>query len=224
MYDDGDNHVINSLQMRLRRLQRVQQGTSDLSVATSSPAMSSRQSSATAADDALQPLEAKRNSSEALSPSEDISGSAGAGVAGGAGAVEDQSSSPQRKMTKSEPSPAHASATPSKLNSSGTLDPAAAEAIRAEREQRALNITLESALLVTFRREAATELIHFIGEDNADEGQLLNCNNFSEVVCNRLSDTGDILNAVSYLTGCYKRIMAKESAASSENLRLELVK
>jgi ubiquitin conjugation factor E4 B len=44
---------------------------------------------------------------------------------------------------------------------------------------------------------------------------LLNPGNVSEIICNRLMDNGsDILTAVSYLSGCYKRILQRESSAS----------
>lgn len=111
--------------------------------------------------------------------------------------------SPKKKMQKSE-------ASPTKF---GTP---------ASQEARMLNIGLENALQVTLRLEVADGSTYYLG-DLVTSGEMLSSSNLSEVICARLTSRGDILNAVSYLVGCYKRITAKEITASG-NLRDELLK
>lgn len=95
------------------------------------------------------------------------------------------------------------------------------------RDAISLNISLEYALQSTFRREAAINSIKYIGNNELagvvpSTELLINAANISELICNRLSgDNAGVLNAVSYLSGCYKRILQRESSAS-EKVRDEL--
>jgi hypothetical protein len=108
---------------------------------------------------------------------------------------------------------AKASASPS------SRDPAALEAMRRDRDARALNMSLEAALLVTLRPDQAHDGVRLVagGDEEAVGGCLLGVANVSEVVCGLLQDEGggsDVPSAVHYLIGCYKRLLAKESSAS----------
>ena len=90
-------------------------------------------------------------------------------------------------------------------------DPQVTEALRIDRDARALNLSLEFALQFTLRPEAAVDSVVYIGQDNST-GTLLNASNISDLICRRLIEQE--MSAVQYLTGCFKRIVAKESSAS----------
>lgn len=101
-------------------------------------------------------------------------------------------------------------------------DPAALEALKVDRDNRALNMNLEFALQLTLRREAAVDSIQYCGHDGIAAGNSsLNASNISELMCGRLNEQTE--NAVMYLSGCYKRIVAKESSASPA-VQVELAK
>ena len=119
-------------------------------------------------------------------------------------------SSPLKKIMKNEvESPRNNSSTPTTI----VLD----------REARTLNLALESSLLMTLRQDYHEDkTIIYMGNEHK-VGDLLNTGNISELVCSRLSGRGEILNAVNYLSGCYKRIISKEVSASPK-LRDDLVK
>lgn len=112
-----------------------------------------------------------------------------------------------------------------KLSSSPERSPVvqASPGKRVDLEARALNVVLENCLLITLRPEAAVSPIVFVGGDERTDS-LITANNISELVCSRLSGTcNEILNAVSYLVGCCKRMIAKEPA-SNQKTREELMK
>jgi len=105
--------------------------------------------------------------------------------------------------TPSKPSPAHNTIpSPSPIDSAAKLD----------RDSRTLNLVLESALLCTARRDSATSSIIYL--EDITEG-FLNSSNVSEAICSRLASNLEILNAISYLCNTYKRLVSKESTASS---------
>jgi hypothetical protein len=126
--------------------------------------------------------------------------------------VDPSTSSPQKKVVRNEhstspnpPAQASVSVTPKKA------DPQAAEALRLHRDAVALNLSLEHALQLTLRSDAAVDSIRYIGHEH-NNGTLLSTTNISELICNFLAEEN--VNAVQYLTGCYKRIAVKESAVT----------
>jgi hypothetical protein len=76
-------------------------------------------------------------------------------------------------------------------------------------DSRMLNLALEGILLVTLRKDSAKHPIVYLGLS----ASLLSPSILSEVICSRLSGT-DLLSAVTYLVGCYKRLLAKEVIVS----------
>lgn len=92
-----------------------------------------------------------------------------------------------------------------------------------DREARALNISLESALLLTLRPEAAIDKICYVEQLGSSKSSLINSSNISELICSYLNEQSDSVSAVHYLVGCYKRILAKE-VSSSASIHAELVK
>jgi hypothetical protein len=71
---------------------------------------------------------------------------------------------------------------------------------------------------MTLRADAAAPGVLFMGSDGRPP-EYLNVGNISELICTRLAsgDSGtDVINAVSYLSGCYKRILNKESSANAK--------
>ena len=125
----------------------------------------------------------------------------------------DATLSPQKKILKNggPSSPIGTNAALEATKPSPKKDPAALEALKLDRDARALNMSLEFALQLTLRPEAAVDSIQYIGQPGAPSA-LLNANNISELICSRLTEYTE--NAVNYLTGCYKRIVAKESSVS----------
>lgn len=126
----------------------------------------------------------------------------------------DETSSPLKKSLKTSgpqsPVASNASEAP---RSTPKKDPAALEALKIDRDNRALNMNLEFALQLTLRREAAVDSIQYCGHDGVTAtSTFLNASNISELMCGRLNEQTE--NAVMYLSGCYKRIVAKESSAS----------
>lgn len=128
--------------------------------------------------------------------------------------------SPQKLSTKTEntasnsPNSAGPKSTPKKV------DPQVTEALRVDRDARALNLSLEFALQFTLRREAAVDSVVYIGDDSSSV-TLLNASNISDLICRRLTEQE--MSAVQYLTGCFKRIVAKESSAS-QSVAEDLIK
>jgi len=96
--------------------------------------------------------------------------------------------------------------------------------LKIDRDARALNISLEQSLMVTLRREAAVGSILFIDLGQTEKNSLLNASNIDNVICNRLMDQSEVLNAVTYLIQCYKRVQIKETSASTASMREELVR
>jgi hypothetical protein len=122
--------------------------------------------------------------------------------------------SPQRKIVKNSDinSPTVSNGGVTTPTNTPKKDPAQLEALKQDRDARALNISLEAALLITLRREAAIEPIRFLDYDAEGTG-LLTATNISEVLCSRLTDQNE--SAVTYLIGCYKRIVTKETSATA---------
>jgi len=126
----------------------------------------------------------------------------------------DDTSSPLKKTPKTSGPSSPLPATPdtSKLTPR-KADPAALEAVKVDRDNRALNLNLEFALQLTLRSDAAVDSIKYCGHEGITPAtSLLNASNISELICGRLTEQTE--NAVLYLSGCYKRIVAKESSAS----------
>lgn len=96
--------------------------------------------------------------------------------------------------------------------------------LKIDRDARALNISLEQSLMVTLRREAAVGSILFIDLGQTEKSSLLNASNIDNVICSRLMDQSEVLNAVTYLIQCYKRVQIKETSASTASMREELVR
>jgi len=126
----------------------------------------------------------------------------------------DDTSSPLKKSLKtSGPQSPIANSTADAPKSTPKKDPAALEALKIDRDHRALNMNLEFALQLTLRREAAVDSIQYCGNEGITAANnFLNASNISELMCGRLNEQTE--NAVMYLSGCYKRIVAKESSAS----------
>ena len=128
-----------------------------------------------------------------------------------------QPSSPSKKIMKNEVSVSPKSDLPTSIF---TMTPTSAIL---DREARALNIALESSLLITLRQDVSLDkTICYMGS-NQQTGDLLTTANISELICSRLMGRNEILNAVNYLSGCYKRILSKEVAAA-QKLRDDLIK
>jgi hypothetical protein len=80
-------------------------------------------------------------------------------------------------------------------------------------ESRMLNLALEGILLVTLRKDSARHPIVYLENASNLSTSLLSSTILSEVICSRLSGT-DSLSAVTYLVGCYKRLLSKEVIVS----------
>lgn len=132
----------------------------------------------------------------------------------------DLSSSPiqqQRKVLKSVDT-----AVSSKPIGSVTKAPKSSATPKIDRDARLLNIQLEQCLNMTLRKEGVTGSIVFMGSGE-DENDLVNASNMIELICSRLSgNKSDILNAISYLYGCFKKILMKEATAV-DKLREDLL-
>lgn len=120
----------------------------------------------------------------------------------------DETASPLKKSLKTTSVSSPIVTSPQKKT-----DPAALEAVKVDRDNRALNLSLEFALQLTLRPEYAVDSVRYCGHDGiTSSNNLLNAGNISELICGRLTEQTE--NAVLYLTGCYKRIVAKESSTS----------
>lgn len=115
--------------------------------------------------------------------------------------------SPLKKVSKTSaelPSPrsaAHSAQSPSER--------------QAERDKRALNLSLENAMQFTLRADAATNGVVLLEQQDAAVGEFINPGNVSMLIFARLSEqSADIPSAVSYLVGCYKRLQTKELSAA----------
>jgi hypothetical protein len=115
--------------------------------------------------------------------------------------AEDRGTPPLKKRQSSE--------------SSGSLTPGRGA-------QLAINIALESILLVTYRREAVTDTIRYM-DSGMSEDKYIDHTNISEIVCTLLMENQEAGGAIGYLTGCYRRLVAKENAVN-ERVREDLVK
>lgn len=115
--------------------------------------------------------------------------------------------SPQKKVSKTSPSPNERSVSASPKGEVSTPDG------KVDLSARALNLSLEAAFLFTLRQEARSDSLYYIRPE-ASMGELINVTNISVLIFSRLSESQDISNAVSYLTGCYKRLLAKESSST----------
>ena len=82
-----------------------------------------------------------------------------------------------------------------------------------------LTMALENVMQVTFRPETANINVKYISP--GEGAPVLSSSNISEVICDRLSEDSMFGGAVGYLSGCYKRIISKESG-TDENTRNEL--
>lgn len=129
------------------------------------------------------------------------------------------SPSPSRQQKKRSPddSPDATLSSPSL-----PLSIAKSSTVKIDKDARALNLNLEQCLLMTLRQEGASGQVIFMGKPG-DKNELVNASNMVELICSRLSGKSDILNAINYLYGCYKRIQAKE-VASVDKLREDLAK
>lgn len=126
--------------------------------------------------------------------------------------VDTSTPSPVKKVIRSEErSSLSPSQEPGTKLTPKKVDPQLAEALRIDRDARALNMSLEYSLQLTFRSEAAVDSIRYVGQEGTS-GTLLNSTNISELICSHLTEQNE--SAIAYLTGCYKRIVQKESAAS----------
>ena len=83
-----------------------------------------------------------------------------------------------------------------------------------------LTLALESVLLSTYRQEALNASIKYFQGGNSTNHNL-NSTNISEIICTRLSESKEYGGAVTYLTGCFKRLVAKEQSAD-DKIRPEL--
>ena len=90
---------------------------------------------------------------------------------------------------------------------------------KVDKQALLLTMSLESVMLVTFRPETANTNIKYISPGEGPP--VLSSSNISEVICDRLSEESVFGGAVGYLSGCYKRIISKESG-TDENTRNEL--
>jgi hypothetical protein len=117
---------------------------------------------------------------------------------------ENISSTPQKKVSKDLTISSNSSS--SKIVRLSTMD----------RDSVALNLNLENCILITLRQEIAQSnpSIRYIGTISSSD--LLNSSNISELICTLLSQKSEVLNAVNYLTGSYKRLHAKESAVNDK--------
>jgi hypothetical protein len=55
-------------------------------------------------------------------------------------------------------------------------------------------------------------------------GDFINATNLSMLMFSRLSENREMFGAVSYLCGCYKRLVAKEAATSAPKVKEDLAK
>ena len=135
----------------------------------------------------------------------------------------DLSSSPsqqQRKLLKSTDTAASKPVTKTPTQAAKISKSTATPKI--DRDARLLNIQLEQCLNMTLRKEGVTGSIVFMGTGE-DENDLVNASNMIELICSRLSgNKSDILNAISYLYGCFKKILTKEATAV-DKLREDLL-
>jgi hypothetical protein len=137
-------------------------------------------------------------------------------------------------------SPISVSATPSRASSALAdiaLSPSNAakkpvtEEVKAERHAKALNSILESIFLFSIRKSSNTAILPLdIDEDTANYYNIISKANLSELLCIKLSgsliDSSSVANnnnAIYYLYGCYRRLIAKESSVPTEQLKTDLL-
>jgi hypothetical protein len=125
--------------------------------------------------------------------------------------------SPSKKVTKI--SSTSSSVLPSPTNRSA-MSPNDA---KIDRDARVLNLSLETSLLFTLRAEAAVDGVIFMKQE-PPIGDFINTTNLSMLMFSRLSENREMFGAVSYLCGCYKRLVAKEAATSVPKVKEDLTK
>jgi hypothetical protein len=120
--------------------------------------------------------------------------------------------------------------TPQKrVATSGNTTPTRAPNTPGSQDAFSLNLSLETILQATLRPEESTMTPdsttqkRYLGDLLDRSGEPLTVQVFSEVVCARLTGHSDVLNAVSFLVGCYKRLIARECSVSGNVLR-DLIK
>ena len=114
------------------------------------------------------------------------------------------STSPQKKIVKNG-TPPNSSSSSDPSPSPKKVDASIMEGLKADRETRALNLSLEAALQLTLRPEAAVDSIRYIEHQSS----LLNSANISELICTRLQVQTE--SAVQYFIGCNKRFVFEQN-------------
>lgn len=83
--------------------------------------------------------------------------------------------------------------------------------------QLTVNMTLESIFLMTFKSDNGNSNYQFMGNImNKSEERYLSSDCIAEMICAKLIGQVEIGGAVSYLNGCYKRLMAKEGTTCND--------
>lgn len=88
--------------------------------------------------------------------------------------------------------------------------------------QLTINLALESIFLMTFKGDNINRSYQFMGDimDKSDE-RFLSSSCISEMICAKLMGSPENGGAISYLFGCYKRLLLKEGS-SSDDVKEEL--
>ncbi len=153
---------------------------------------------------------------------ENVSGKSVSSLGHGLSSNEQTDFSPIKKASKTEHNINSPHSSNIKISSSSQAQ-APTSGVKLDREARALNLTLESCLMFTLRPEAATDGVVYLSQDSS-VGELINPSNVSMLIFARLSESSELLNAVNYLAGCYKKLMIKETSASTDKVRDDLMK
>jgi hypothetical protein len=85
-------------------------------------------------------------------------------------------------------------------------------------DKHALSLTLllEGILLSTYRQESLNSGIKYF-QGGSSTMHNLNATNISEIICTRLSEgTKEYGGAVGYLSGCFKRLIAREQSCDDK--------
>lgn len=88
-----------------------------------------------------------------------------------------------------------------------------------DKQTLALSLALESIMQITLRQEAANNNLKYIA--NQEANYYLTVSNLSEIICTKLVEGREFGGAVNYLSGCFKRLAAKEST-SDDKLKTDL--
>lgn len=86
-----------------------------------------------------------------------------------------------------------------------------------DREARALNIALEYTLQISLRLTNDNTDLEYFG-NKFPSYNLLDSNNISEIICDKLACPLPLGNAISFLVSCYKRLSSKEGTMSEQNI------